>query len=248
MVKWILSAALVAAVAISPVVVAQSGAADGTQASASSKTPGLTNADVVKMVKAGLSPQVVVASIRAQSQNSFDLSPSALIALTKAGVPDGVLVAMQERPQNDDATPVVKASGTTSSSAHALEVTIPAGTPVSLRLVQPLSSDSAKTGETVGLEVASDVVVDGQAVIKRGELAAAKVSKATRQLLTRAGKLELAIESAKAVDGTRVPLEGTRVATGGRGYVTGNDVSLAAGTLIDAKTQADVKVTMPAPR
>jgi hypothetical protein len=45
----------------------------------------LTNADVVKMVKAGLSESVVVSTIQANSGN-YDISPDGLIALKNAGV------------------------------------------------------------------------------------------------------------------------------------------------------------------
>src|ERR1043166_7995790 len=53
----------------------------------------LTNADVVKLVKAGLSPAPIEAKIEA-SPTAFDTSTDALIALTKEGVPESVIRAM----------------------------------------------------------------------------------------------------------------------------------------------------------
>lgn len=54
----------------------------------------LTNADIVKMVKAGLGDSVTIAAIQQASQKSFDLSPEALVALKQAGVTEGILKAM----------------------------------------------------------------------------------------------------------------------------------------------------------
>lgn len=59
----------------------------------------LTNQDVIKMVKAGLSPEIVVQTIKS-SNNSFDISADALIVLKKEGVPDSVIQAMVARTQN----------------------------------------------------------------------------------------------------------------------------------------------------
>jgi hypothetical protein len=57
----------------------------------------MTNEDVVQLVTAGLSEQVVTTSIRQAAARNFDLTPTGLIALKKAGVSDAVIVAMQER-------------------------------------------------------------------------------------------------------------------------------------------------------
>ena len=53
----------------------------------------LTNADVVKLVEAGLSPATIEAKIAA-SEAKFDTSTDALVALAKAGVPDAVIKVM----------------------------------------------------------------------------------------------------------------------------------------------------------
>jgi len=53
----------------------------------------LTNADVVKMAKAGLAESTIIAAIQA-NPTDFDVSPDALIALKKAGVPADVMNAM----------------------------------------------------------------------------------------------------------------------------------------------------------
>ena len=53
----------------------------------------LTNDDVIKMAKSGLSEQVLLQVIES-NPSQFDTSPAALIALKEAGVPDGVLARM----------------------------------------------------------------------------------------------------------------------------------------------------------
>lgn len=53
----------------------------------------LTNADVLDMLKAGLSQEIVVAKINA-SACEFDTSPAALKALKSASVPDPIILAM----------------------------------------------------------------------------------------------------------------------------------------------------------
>ncbi len=59
------------------------------------KAVALSNQDVLDMLKAGLSAEVVVAKIR-NTNCSFDTSPLALKELKAAGVPDSVLLAMVE--------------------------------------------------------------------------------------------------------------------------------------------------------
>lgn len=54
----------------------------------------MTNADVVKMVKAGLGDAIVIATLRGPKKTKFDLSPDALIGLKAAGVGDAVLAVM----------------------------------------------------------------------------------------------------------------------------------------------------------
>lgn len=56
----------------------------------------MTNADVIQMVSAALSEQVIITSIRQAPAKNFDLTPTGLIALKKAGVSDSVILVMQE--------------------------------------------------------------------------------------------------------------------------------------------------------
>ena len=57
----------------------------------------LTNADVLKLHGAGLSPDLIVNSVKAADSVAFDLTPEGLIALKTAGVPDSIIAQMQVR-------------------------------------------------------------------------------------------------------------------------------------------------------
>ena len=64
-------------------------------ANAQELTPRLTNEDVVKMVQAGVSTDLIMSRIK-KSETEFDTSPSALAGLPKKGVPNEILLAMIE--------------------------------------------------------------------------------------------------------------------------------------------------------
>ena len=57
----------------------------------------LTNVDVLEMLRAGLSQEIVIAKIAA-SACDFDTSPAALKELKASGVPDAVILAMVQAP------------------------------------------------------------------------------------------------------------------------------------------------------
>jgi hypothetical protein len=72
--------------------------------SASPASPKMTNEEVIQLVTAGLSDQVVATSIRQASNRDFDLTPTGLITLKKAGVSDAVIVVMQEKGSTSQAS------------------------------------------------------------------------------------------------------------------------------------------------
>ncbi len=63
---------------------------------ASAAAAPLTNADIVKLVKAGLSADVILAKIQS-SETAFTTDPDSLVALAKEKVPDSVIQAMVAR-------------------------------------------------------------------------------------------------------------------------------------------------------
>ena len=60
--------------------------------------PVLSNDDVVRMVKAGLSSEIIIAEIKA-AHCAFETTPQALIELKNAAVSDGVILAMLQAPK-----------------------------------------------------------------------------------------------------------------------------------------------------
>lgn len=64
-------------------------------------TTTLTNASVVKLVRAGFKEKTLIAIINARPV-SFDLSPDRLIELKKGGVPERVILAMLARAESID--------------------------------------------------------------------------------------------------------------------------------------------------
>jgi hypothetical protein len=57
----------------------------------------LNNSDIVGLVKAGMSADIIIAKIKTSSC-SFETSPAALKELKEAGVPDAVILAMVQAP------------------------------------------------------------------------------------------------------------------------------------------------------
>lgn len=64
----------------------------------------IKNEDVIQMARAGLSSEVILAKIRS-SDCKFDTSPSSLVAMKEAGVPEDVLMEMVRNPNGQ---PVVQ--------------------------------------------------------------------------------------------------------------------------------------------
>lgn len=111
------------------------------------------------------------------------------------------------------------------------EVTLPAGTPISLQLAQPLSSETATTGDPVNLRVAYDVKVKGKVVIPSGSMAQGTVVEAKRAKVYGApGSISFTANRVMAVDGQQIPLSGTPTSKKGqsrRGLAIGCSVGLA---------------------
>src|SRR5260221_4795140 len=63
-------------------------------AAAKAEQPGLTNADVIKMVQAGLGETVVMTAVRTATRTTFQVDAESLIALKKAGVSDNIAALM----------------------------------------------------------------------------------------------------------------------------------------------------------
>jgi len=210
-------------------------------------TQGMINADVIKMVKSGLSDDVVIASITTEARKDFDLSPNGLIGLKTSGVSDAILRTMQKvvDPTAGNAVEAVSKTSAVSfvpKAPAATAVDLPDGTEVKLKFAKTASSETAKVGDAVEFQVVADVVANGRTVVNKGSLAFGHITSTTKQLLTRGGRLELKIDSVNTLDGAKVALRGSKTAQGGRGIVRGNEAVIPAGTIFSASTQGEIAV------
>jgi len=104
------------------------------------------------------------------------------------------------------------------------------GTPVRLRLTRNLSSADATTGDTVDFEVLEDVTTDDVLVVARGAVALGTITDAEhKRRMARGGKLDVAIDSVRLIDGEKVALRGVKETSGGghTGAMTGGIVAAA---------------------
>ncbi|HEU4511345.1 MAG TPA: M48 family metalloprotease [Pyrinomonadaceae bacterium] len=102
----------------------------------------LTNAQVVEMVKANLSTEVIIAKIQV-SRCHFDTNPTVLDELRYRGVPDAVITAMAEAPFGTPRTLTPQTSGTGSKELY--------GTPQSSdkHAVEPQPKANGAAQETI---------------------------------------------------------------------------------------------------
>jgi hypothetical protein len=142
-------------------------------------------------------------------------------------------------------------------------VRLPDGTRLVVRLVEQLTSATAKPGDTVAFEVVEDVSVDGMLFIKQGTPARGTVVEAeSRRRMGRSGTLLYGLTETKSVDGQQVRLRAaqekranssvtsTAVATTAVAFIIpvaapfvllrkGKDVTVPAGTRVDAFVDGD---------
>ncbi len=97
MTKYLLLCFLVLTVAIPKgLCQEQQSSAHPSRETSQSSLPKLTNKEIISMVKASLSQDIVIAKIQS-SACDFDTSAETLVALKAAGVPDAVILAMVKR-------------------------------------------------------------------------------------------------------------------------------------------------------
>jgi hypothetical protein len=199
--------------------------------------PAMTNQDVIKMVAAGLSSDVIATSIRQAARRSFDLSVDGLVALKTAGVPDPIIRLMQSPEARLEPT-VVAAPAAAMAVAPApvkvpekpAAVTLRDGTEVKLRLRKAMSSADAHLEDRVEFETDEDITVDNLVVIAKGAPAVGKVTEAQpKKSFGRQGKLNFTIDTVRAVDGQPVRLRATKEAKGGDSYGKAGVVTILAG-------------------
>ncbi|MGH9845424.1 MAG: hypothetical protein ACREEM_42470 [Blastocatellia bacterium] len=115
------------------------------------KPAAMTNNDVIRLVKAGLSDEIVITRIK-QSQTRFDLSTEALLKLKEAGVSNRVIEAMTN-----------PSSTTTPSVPPVAKTATPAPTPTPKATLAPQPKPEA-AGQPVHTALEKVAMGKGQAV------------------------------------------------------------------------------------
>jgi len=142
------------------------------------------------------------------------LTTDNLIALKQAGASDKVIAAMVNRNVGVSANAVGVRS--TNSIQPGETITLHDALPIRMRLSRNLSSADAKTSDTVDFEVLEDVKVDDMLVVPRGGVAIATVTQAEhKKRMARGGKLDIAIEYVRLVNGDKVALRAIKETSGG---------------------------------
>lgn len=101
------------------------------------------------------------------------------------------------------------------SAAMAEEVTLKANTFVPVVLEETISSERLALGQDVNFSVATDIRASGKIVIEAGALVTATVTSLEEKgSIGAAGKIVISFLSVEAVDGTYVPLRGTKIFEG----------------------------------
>lgn len=99
--------------------------------------------------------------------------------------------------------------------AFAKTVELRSGTPIIVQFLDTIDSDKVKTGDPVNANVVRDVIVDGVTLVRAGAVAFGTIALADASgSIGEAGRLHIQITSVTAVDGSLVPVQGTKSVEG----------------------------------
>jgi hypothetical protein len=126
-----------------------------------------------------------------------------------------------------------------------MDIMVPAGTSVSVRLHGNYNSDDYEIGNNLRFIVSDPVVVDGQVVIAQGSPAEGEITNIKRmdscsECPSKFQFIEIAVTRAKAVDGSYINLYGKPHAV--RGKCPTCPVTLNQGINIEATVQSTIRV------
>jgi hypothetical protein len=106
------------------------------------------------------------------------------------------------------------------------------GTPIKLRLAQTVSSANAHLNDQVQFEVLEDIKISDVLVINKGGIAWGTVTEAQpKRRMARGGKLDIAMDSVRLVDGEKAALRATEGGQGG-GHVGAMTAGIVATGLL----------------
>jgi pyruvate/2-oxoglutarate dehydrogenase complex dihydrolipoamide acyltransferase (E2) component len=179
--------------------------------------PGLNNDSVIKMVKAGLSDDVIISTI-GSSQGAFDISAEGVIALKSAGVSDKVISAIVNKTTAAAQPAPAPAPAPAPTPAPAPpQLLLAEGTEVPLTFDQDLSSKTAHDGDTVELILAQDLKVGDVVVARAGSKAVGEVTNAKKSgMMGKPGELNIRLNYLKTGN-AKVHLRGTKGKEGDSG-------------------------------
>ena len=115
----------------------------------------------------------------------------------------------QTSPPETAAAKIIQPSPAAAADATspAMELKIPAGTPIEVEVAYTVNSLDVKPGERISFRVLVPIVIDGVTVIERDALVTARITNAKRGgHWGKAGKLVWSMEDVVAADNTRIPL------------------------------------------
>jgi len=203
----------------------------------------LNNESIIKLVKAGLSDDLIVSTVNA-SPGAYDASANGLIALKSAGASDKVVTAIVMK-----ATPVSQASGQASGPANGT-LKVAEGSDVPLQFDEDLSSRTAADGDPVSLSLAEDLKVGDLVVAKAGSKAFGEVTNAKKAgMMGKAGELNVRVDYL-TVGSAKVKIRGVKGRVGESGTTGAIVLTVLFGPIglikhgqnIDIKKGAPLKV------
>ena len=169
-----------------------------------SADPALTNGDILNLVKARVTPEIIIDKIRV-SQCAFAVSPDDLEVLRAAGVTQDVLEAMTSA--SNSSGPVRNVAPKQSGS-----VIIPDGTPIEIEAPYTFNSMDFKPNDEIGFRVVNPIKIDGVTVIEQGATATGRILRSKRGgHFGKAGLFVWNMQTVTAIDGSQVPLRTVQV-------------------------------------
>lgn len=131
-----------------------------------------------------------------------------------------------------------------------LEMTLPNGTPIHLKLMKSISSATAHVGDVVDLKVMEEVMVDGISVIPAGSTAIGLVSEAEpKKRMGHGGKLAFGVNFVRLKDDEKAAVRSFQETTGANNgtavinpLASGKEVVFQQGTEFTAYVDGDMQL------
>jgi hypothetical protein len=162
----------------------------------------LTNQNVIDLVKAGFSNELIIVKIQS-SAKAFDTSVAALEELKKNNVPDALIAAM------------IGGNIPVAAKTQEVEIIIPDGTTIEVALKNELSGQYAKVGDIVHFTVVRDVQINGVTIIEKDASAIGKIAVAKKAgYWGKKGAIGWMMKDVMTAGGERIPVKFTKSSDG----------------------------------